>query len=131
MLDRNEFRTPEPEQNLQAGITLMQMTLLRRQRQEAPPEIIQNYRDWIVMAQALIDQAQALDTERQNQLQAQAQQQMMAEQAAQAGAPGPVDPFAPANIGPEGNILPGVAATTQGVPADRAGVGLGGGPVPV
>jgi hypothetical protein len=134
-LDKGEFRPPEPEQDLQTGIALMQKTLLKRLRQDAPEEIIQNYRDWITLAQALLDQAQAMESERQAALQAQAQQQLAAEQGLQdpsqlpQNAP-PPDPFGAQNLGPEGQILPGVAATTQGVPADRAGAGLGG-PLPV
>jgi hypothetical protein len=129
-LDALDFMPPEPEQDLQRGIGFMQRTLLRRRRQhDCPDEVKQNYRDWIAMAQGLMDDANTLAGERQKQLEAKAQEKLAQEQAIQGGAaaqgaPGAAgnemaqNPMAPTNVGPEGNIQPGVATTTQGVPTE-------------
>ena len=134
-LDRGRYLPPEPEQDLQNGIPFMQKTLLKRKRQKAPEQVLEDYRTWIAQAQGILDQATAMASVRQKQLEAQAMQQMQMEQGGAGGAqpPMPMDPsalqgppgaFQTPNMGPEGNVMPGVAATTQGVPANQAGGGF-------
>lgn len=111
-LDRGEFPQPDPLQDLNAGIPYIHLTYLRRVEQKAPEEILQAYRDWIALAQGIIDQATAQANEQQRQM----EEQAMLAQAAQGN-------FNPTNIGPEGNLQSAVATSAQGIPVERAGVG--------
>lgn len=117
-LDKGEFPQPDPLQDLNAGIPYVHLTYLRRKSQKAPEDILQAYRDWIALAQGIVDAAQA-----QAQVQQQiAEQAMMAQQQMQMQQQG-MDPFTPQNIGPEGNLQSSVATSAQGVPVERSGVG--------
>lgn len=108
-----EFPQPDPLQDLNAGIPYIHLTYLRRVEQKAPEEILQAYRDWVAMAQGIVDDAAAMAAEQQRQLEEQA---MLAQaQAAQS--------FQPQNIGPEGNLQSAVATSAQGIPVERAGTG--------
>lgn len=111
-LDRGEFPQPDPLQDLNAGIPYIHLTYLRRVEQKAPEEILQNYRDWIALAQGIIDAATAQANEQQRQM----EEQAMLAQAAQGN-------FDPQNVGPEGNLQSAVATSAQGIPVERAGVG--------
>lgn len=113
-LDRGEFPQPDPLQDLNVGIPFVHLTYLKRKRQKAPEDILQGYRDWIAIAQGIMDAAQA-------QAQAAQQQAMMAAQQAQAMAN--PESFLPTNVGPEGNLQSAVATSAQGIPVERAGVG--------
>lgn len=55
LLDKGEYPTPEPLQNLTLGIPYIHMTYLRRKMQNAPEEILQAYRDWIGQAVYLME----------------------------------------------------------------------------
>jgi len=112
LLDRGEFPQPDPLQDLNAGIPFIHLTYLRRVEQKAPEEILQNYRDWIALAQGIVDAATA---------QANEQQRLLEEQAMMAAAA--QGNFDPQNIGPEGNLQSAVATSAQGIPVERAGTG--------
>jgi len=112
-LDREEFPQPDPLQDLNAGIPFIHLTYLRRVEQKAPETILQNYRDWIALAQGIVDAAAA-------QAQELAKQQ---EEAAMMAAMASGENFEPQNIGPEGNLQSAVATSAQGIPVERAGVG--------
>ena len=91
-LDNGDFPQPDPLSDLSYQVPFVHKWYLKRKRQkDVPPEILQNYRDWIVEAQALLEGEQQMVT----------QQQM-----------------AQPNITPEGQILPSVATTAQGTPVD-------------
>jgi hypothetical protein len=58
MLEKGDGdETPEPFQDLQLGLTLVQMAYLKAKREGAPDERLQLLRDWMAQAKALVDQA--------------------------------------------------------------------------
>lgn len=57
MVDGNEYQTPEPFQNLKYGITKMQQAYLKYRSENAPEEVLENLRQWMSDAKALMDQA--------------------------------------------------------------------------
>lgn len=59
MVDKNEYQTPEPYQNLEYGIKKMQQAYLMYRTQGAPDETLDLFRSWIEDAKALLDQAAA------------------------------------------------------------------------
>lgn len=73
MVDKGEYQTPEPYQNLQLGIQKIQQAYLMYKNSNAPEERLELLRRWIEDAQSLLQNAQ-------QQLQAQA---MAAQTAAQ------------------------------------------------
>jgi len=106
-LDASEFATPDPLQDLETGIRMVQLAYLDRLDRDAPEEILENFRDWIAAAQELINQ----QTEVAN---AQQQQAILAQGIdPNTGQPIGLDPAA--QINPEG-VTPQVATTSQGSP---------------
>lgn len=105
-LDMGLQPQPDPLQNLDLGIPYVHKTYLKRRRQlNVPEEIKQDYRDWLVEAQAIREGEQKIQAEQDGL----AAQQQQAEQAAQNLA---------APVGPDGTPLPAVATTAQGVPTE-------------
>lgn len=70
MVEKGEYQTPEPYQNLNYGITKMQQAYLMYRQDGAPEEMLDLFRRWIEDAKELMDKA---GQEAQN-MQAQAQQ---------------------------------------------------------
>jgi hypothetical protein len=100
MLDKQEYQTPEPYQDLEYGIKKMQGAYLKYRAQNAPEEVLELFRQWISDANNLIKQAQ---TDIQSQQMAAQQTAEMAPavqemQAAALGQPGskPVSELLPA-----------------------------------
>lgn len=58
MVERGEYQTPEPYQNLQYGITKMQQAYLMYRQDGAPEEMLDLFRRWIEDAKELLDKAQ-------------------------------------------------------------------------
>jgi hypothetical protein len=105
-LDMGKQPQPDPLQNLDLGIPYIHKTYLKRRRQlNVPEEIRQDYRDWLVEAQAIREGEQKIQSEQDGL----AAQQQQAEQAVQNLA---------APMGPDGTPLPAVATTAQGVPTE-------------
>jgi hypothetical protein len=105
LLDEGKQPQPDPLQNLDFGIPYIHKTFLKRKNQlNVPPEIIQDYRDWIVEAQAIREGEQAL-SQQDADLMAQEQAALASQNLA-------------APVGPEGTPLPAVATTAQGVPTE-------------
>ena len=99
-IDKGEFASPLPEQNLQFGVGYMHKMLLKRNRQKnVPEEVLQGYRDWIVQAQGLLDLANEKEKQAAQALQAAAMQSQEV----------PMDPDT-------GAPVPAVPVTTQGTP---------------
>lgn len=60
MLEKgDESETPEPQQDLQLGLTLIQLAYLKARREGAPDDRLQLLRDWMAQAKALLDQQAA------------------------------------------------------------------------
>jgi hypothetical protein len=76
-IDDGEYVTPEPYEDLTAGISKMQKAYLLFRTQNCPEPKLELFRRWIEDANALLERA-AVDTQRQ-QLEMQAQQQQMGE----------------------------------------------------
>lgn len=57
MVERGEAQTPEPFQNLQLGIQMMQSAYLRGRNDKVPEENLQLLIDWITEANRLLNQA--------------------------------------------------------------------------
>lgn len=57
IIDKNEYQTPEPYQNLQYGITKMQQAYLLYRSQGAPDDTLELFRRWIEDADALMKKA--------------------------------------------------------------------------
>lgn len=58
MVEKGEYQTPEPYQNLQYGITKMQQAYLMYRQDGAPEEMLDLFRRWIEDAKELMDKAQ-------------------------------------------------------------------------
>lgn len=58
MIDKNEYQSPEPYQNLQYGIGKMQQAYLMYRAQNAPEETLELFRRWIEDANTMIENAQ-------------------------------------------------------------------------
>lgn len=95
MVDKGEYQTPEPFQNLQYGITKMQQAYLKYRTQNAPEETLELFRQWMSDAKNLMDRAA-------QEVQA---QQAMAQQAALMPPPG-ADPIAQPAAQPVSDLLP-------------------------
>jgi hypothetical protein len=91
MIDKGEYQTPEPYQNLQLGITKMQQAYLMYKNADAPEERLELFRRWIEDAQSLMNNAQLQVQMQQQQAQLAAQQQVMDQNmdVAQANEPAP------------------------------------------
>jgi hypothetical protein len=76
MVDKQEYQSPEPYQNLASGITRMQQAYLRNRTDGAPEEVLDLLRRWMEDAKELIDRANV-------EMQSQQQQAVMAATAAQ------------------------------------------------
>lgn len=59
MVDKGEYQTPEPFQNLQYGIQKMQQAYLLYRAQNAPEETLELFRRWMSDAKDLLAKAQA------------------------------------------------------------------------
>lgn len=59
MVDKNEYQTPEPYQDLEYGIKKMQSAYLKYRAQNAPEETLELFRQWISDANNLIHKAQS------------------------------------------------------------------------
>lgn len=57
MVDGGEYQTPEPFQNLKYGIVKMQQAYLKYRSEKAPEEVLENLRQWMSDAKAVMDQA--------------------------------------------------------------------------
>lgn len=57
MIDKGEYQTPEPYQDLQQGIKMMQQAYLQYRTQNAPEERLDLFRRWIEDAQELLVKA--------------------------------------------------------------------------
>lgn len=108
MIDKNEYQTPEPYQNLQYGVVKMQQAYLMYRSQNAPEETLELFRRWIEDANSMMQQAQ-------NSLQAQQNDAQMAQAQAQnvAAAPPPELPVNETAVGaapaaPVSDMLPQV-----------------------
>ncbi|MEZ0208571.1 MAG: hypothetical protein ACAH17_00135 [Candidatus Paceibacterota bacterium] len=91
MVEKQEYQSPEPYQNLQYGIKKMQQAYLKYRNQNAPEEVLQMFRDWISDANNLMQKAN-------EEVQA---TQMAAQQAAA--------PIAQPEAPPTSDLLPSVA----------------------
>ena len=108
MIDKNEYQTPEPYQNLQYGVVKMQQAYLMYRSQNAPEETLELFRRWIEDANSMMQQAQ-------NSLQAQQNDAQMAQAQAQnvMSAPPPELPINETAVGsapaaPTSELLPQV-----------------------
>ena len=70
MIDKGEYQTPEPYQQLEAGIVMMQQAYLLYRTQNAPEERLELFRRWIEDANELIARANTPPMEEANQLEA-------------------------------------------------------------
>jgi hypothetical protein len=96
---------PDPLQNLTFGIPYIHKTYLKRKSQvNVPEEVLEDYRHWIVEAQAIMEGEQQAQTNM-DEMAMQAEQAAMAAQNLQAP------------VGEAGTPLPAVATTAQGTPA--------------
>lgn len=77
MIDKGEYKTPEPYQDLALGIQKMQQAYLMYSNCNAPDERLELFRRWIEDAQSMLQSAQ------QDLQQQQAQQELAAQQAEQ------------------------------------------------
>lgn len=94
MLEKNEYQTPEPYQDLQYGIQKMQSAYLKYRAQNAPDETLDLFRQWISDANNLVNKAAT---------EVQSQQMAAQMQATQAPAAQPIGvPEAP----PTSDLLP-------------------------
>jgi hypothetical protein len=84
MIDKGEYQTPEPYQNLALGITKMQQAYLMYRSQNAPEDRLELFRRWISDAESLIQSTQQAILEQ--------QQQQVAAGAPQLGAPESKEP---------------------------------------
>jgi hypothetical protein len=75
MIDKGEYQTPEPYQNLQLGIQKMQQAYLMYKNANAPEERLELFRRWIEDAQSIMKNAQMAIEQEQMQAQLAAQQQ--------------------------------------------------------
>lgn len=75
MIDKGEYQTPEPYQNLQLGITKMQQAYLMYRNSDAPEERLELFRRWIEDAQSILKNAELAVQQQQMQAQIAAQQQ--------------------------------------------------------
>lgn len=75
MIDKGEYQTPEPYQNLQLGITKMQQAYLMYKNSDAPDERLELFRRWIEDAQSMLKNAEQAIQQQQMQTQIAAQQQ--------------------------------------------------------
>lgn len=100
MIDKGEYQTPEPYQNLQLGIVKMQQAYLMFKNSGAPDERLELFRRWIEDAQSLLANVQQA---MQNEMM---QQSAMAQQAA---APQLQEPAAT----PEEAVLPEIPENAQ------------------
>lgn len=82
-IDKGEYLTPEPYQNLEAGIVKMQQGYLLYKSQNAPEERLELFRRWIEDAKSLLDRAQ-MELQKQ---QIMAEQEALLAQEAQAAVP--------------------------------------------
>lgn len=78
MIDKDEYQSPEPYQNLQYGIVKMQQAYLMYRAQNAPDEKLELFRRWIEDANTLIQNSQAAVAQQQQDMQAAQQQQQQA-----------------------------------------------------
>lgn len=92
MVEKGEYQTPEPYQNLQYGITKMQQAYLMYRQDGAPEEMLDLFRRWIEDAKELMDKA---SQEAQN-MQAQAQAAVQPQAVPQAPPQSDLLPNAPA-----------------------------------
>jgi hypothetical protein len=103
MIDKGEYQTPEPYQNLQLGIQKMQQAYLMYKNSNAPDERLELFRRWIEDAQSLLNNAQqAMEAQMM-------QSQAMQAQAAQAAQPAAPEMQAPLE-NPEEAIIPPMEA---------------------
>ncbi len=102
MIDKNEYQTPEPFQNLELGVVKMQQAYLHFRQQGAPESRLELFRRWI-------DDANALITKVAEEL---ANREAQAMAAANPPPPAPV-PIAQPEAAPVSDILPAVAGPTQ------------------
>lgn len=65
MIDKGEYQTPEPYQNLTYGITKMQQAYLMFRAQNAPDERLDLFRRWIADADALLKEAKQAEMQSQ------------------------------------------------------------------
>lgn len=75
MIDKGEYQSPEPYQNLALGITKMQQAYLYYRTQKAPEERLELLRRWIEDANVLLQRAANQDAVEQEQMMADAQVQ--------------------------------------------------------
>lgn len=80
MIDKGEYQTPEPYQNLQLGVTKMQQAYLMYKNANAPDERLELFRRWIEDAQSIMSNAQLAIQQQQLQMQLQAQAQVQQQQ---------------------------------------------------
>lgn len=66
MVDKQEYQSPEPYQNLDYGIKKMQEAYLKYRQQNAPEEILELFRQWMSDAKNLLSKA-AVDVQAQQQ----------------------------------------------------------------
>ncbi len=67
MVDKNEYQSPEPYQNLQYGIVKMQQAYLMYRAQNAPDETLELFRRWVEDAHTLVQNSQAAVAEQEQQ----------------------------------------------------------------
>lgn len=112
MVDKGEYQSPEPYQNLATGIVRMQQAYLRNRIDGAPEEVLDLLRRWVEDAKELIDRANVEMQAQQQQatMQATANQQAQAAQAANSAQPGMGRP----ERAPTSDMLPAVASGSAG-----------------
>jgi hypothetical protein len=106
IIEKGNYQTPEPFQNLEFGIMKMQQAYLHFRAQKAPEERLDLLRRWIDDANALMQRAQ--QEAQAQQADAMAQQQMEAQGAIPpvSVAPPPADPTGQAAEAPISDLLP-------------------------
>lgn len=101
MIDKGEYQTPEPFQNLQYGITKMQQAYLMYRTQNAPEDRLELLRRWMSDAKELLDKAQAELMEKQ-----QAATMAAAQQQLPTAAPPVEAPLAVPEAPPVSDLMP-------------------------
>lgn len=95
-MEDGEYNPPESFQNLELGIKMISLAMLRAKRQGAKDDILELFRLWIEDATSMIEEAQAEAQAQQQQAQMQAAQLQAAAQAPPQGA----GPDIPSQAGP-------------------------------
>lgn len=112
MVDKLEYQSPEPYQNLAVGITRMQQAYLKNRQEGAPEEVLDLLRRWMEDAKELVNQAsvEAQNQQQQATMAAQAAQQQQAANAANSANPGMGRP----ERAPVSDLLPAAAVGSAG-----------------